>query len=155
MKGDSKIIKLLNAQLTEELTAADQYFVHSQMYLNWGYSKLAERSEHERQEEISHATQLIARILFLEGAPDVASRSKLNIGKNVQEMIFSDLELEYRVAKTLREVMAACEKANDYVTRDILLVLLDDTERDHAHWLEQQMKLIKAVGMQNYLQSQI
>lgn len=155
MQGDSNIIHLLNMLLADELTSADQYFVHSQMYQNWGYRKLGERIEHERQEEMTHASKLIERILFLGGVPNAASRNQLAIGQSIPEMLENDLTLEYKVAKALREVMSACEKAHDYVTRDILLTLLNDTERDHTHWLEQQVRLIKAVGLQNYLQSQM
>lgn len=154
MKGDTAIITLLNARLVEELTSADQYFIHSKMYHDWGYSKLGERSAHERQEEITHATKLIERILFLEGVPDMVSRHPVTIGTTVLEMIESDLALEYKVAAGLREVIAVCEKMQDYVTRNILLTLLNDTESDHAHWLEQQVKLINAMGLENYLQAQ-
>lgn len=155
MQGNTDIIKLLNHLLTEELTSADQYFIHSQMYTNWGYTKIGARMEHERQEEILHATKLIERILFLEGIPDVGPRNTLTIGRNVPEMLHNDLMLEYQSAASLKAVIAECEKVNDFITRDILLILLDDTERDHAHWLEQQEKLIKAVGLENYLQSQM
>ena len=155
MKGESEIITLLNTRLLDELTSADQYFVHSKMYHNWGYSKLGERSAHERQEEMAHATKLIERILFLGGVPDMVSRHPVTIGTHIVEMLESDLALEYKVATGLREVIAVCEKMQDYITRDILLTLLDDTERDHAYWLEQQLKLINAIGLQNYLQSQI
>lgn len=153
MQGNNTIIKLLNELLTEELSSADQYFIHSQMYTNWGYAKIGARMEHERQEEIGHATKLIERILFLEGIPDVAPRNKLAIGRNVPEMIHNDLLAEYQSAASLKKVIAECEKAYDYITRDILMVLLDDTERDHAHWLEQQERLIQSLGLENYLQT--
>jgi bacterioferritin len=155
MQGDNEIITLLNTRLLDELTSADQYFIHSKMYHDWGYSKLGARSAHERQEEMNHANQLIERILFLGGVPDMVSRHPVTIGTHVLEMLESDLALEYKVASGLREVIAVCEKKQDYVTRDILLLLLDDTERDHAYWLEQQLKLIEAIGLQNYLQTQI
>lgn len=155
MQGNTDIIKLLNNLLTEELTSADQYFIHSQMYTNWGYTKIGTHMEHERQEEILHATKLIERILFLEGIPNLAPRNTLSIGRTVPEMIHNDLILEYQSAASLKAAIVECEKLNDFITRDILLSLLDDTERDHAHWLEQQEKLIKAVGLENYLQSQM
>lgn len=155
MQGDSTIITLLNNLLTEELTSADQYLVHGHMYQNWGYTKLAAHSEHERQEEMTHATRLIDRILFLEGIPDVNTRNKVNVGSNVLEMMQSDLAYEYRLSKDLRAAIVVCEKQQDYVTRDILLGLLDDTERDHAYWLEQQVNLIHMMGLPHYLQFQL
>lgn len=153
MKGSPKIIDALNKLLTGELSASDQYFVHSQMYKDWGLEKLYERLEHEREEELEHARVLIERILFLEGMPDVASRDKLNIGKTVPEMLQSDLDYEYQVAKDLKEVIALCEQEQDYGTRDLLMPLLKDTEEDHAYWLEQQLGLIKAMGLENYCQA--
>ncbi|QLG87213.1 bacterioferritin [Chitinibacter bivalviorum] len=154
MQGSAKVLAGLSDLLAAELTSVDQYFVHSQMYHNWGYGKLYERIDHERQDEIGHATLLIARILFLEGIPNVAARTPLRVGKDVQEMLQFDLKTEYEVAAELKKVIAICEAEQDYVTREMLLKLLEDTEQDHAHWLEQQLNLIKAMGLQNYLQSQ-
>ena len=154
MQGSAKVLAGLSDLLATELTSVDQYFVHSQMYHNWGYSKLYERIDHERQDEIGHATKLIARILFLEGIPNVAARTPLRVGKDVKEMLEFDLQTEYDVAAALKKVIAVCETEQDYVTREMLVGLLDDTEVDHAHWLEQQLNLIKAMGLQNYLQSQ-
>ncbi|WP_410497620.1 bacterioferritin [Chitinibacter sp. S2-10] len=154
MQGSAKVLAGLSELLAAELTSVDQYFIHSQMYHNWGYGKLFERIDHERQDEIGHATQLIARILFLEGTPDVAARTALRVGKDIPQMLQFDLQTEYEVAAALKKVIAVCEKEHDYVTREMLVQLLDDTEVDHAHWLEQQLGLIKAVGIQNYLQSQ-
>lgn len=155
MKGNKKVLDHLNALLAGELTAADQYFTHSRMYENWGLSKLQARVAHEMTEELDHASRLIARILFLEGTPDLSKRDPLRIGKDVPEMLQNDLALELQVVKHLREVMADCEKAQDYQTRQILQAMLTDTEEDHAYWLEQQLGLIQKVGLQNYLQSQI
>lgn len=154
MQGNSKIIQTLNDLLAFELASIDQYFIHSQMYDNWGYHKLFERIDHERQDETGHATLLIARILFLEGTPNVVQRAPLRLGSAVPDMLAADLQTEYDVAAALKTSIALCEHEQDYVTRDILLKLLDDTERDHAHWLEQQLGLIKAIGLENYLQSQ-
>lgn len=154
MKGSPKVIAALSELLAAELTSIDQYFVHSQMYHNWGYDKLFERIDHERQDEIGHATLLIKRILFLEGIPNVAARTALRVGANVTEMLQFDLLTEYEVAAALKKTIALCEKEQDYVTRDMLLVLLEDTEQDHAHWLEQQLFLIKQITLENYLQSQ-
>lgn len=154
MKGDSKLIQMLNRLLAAELAAADQYFIHSRMYEDWGLTKLYERIGHERDDELQHADVLIKRILFLEGVPDMVTRDKIKIGKTVPEMLRSDLELEYEVADALKETIAYAESVRDYVTRDQLLQLLDDTEEDHAHWLEQQLGLIERLGLENYQQSQ-
>lgn len=154
MKGNKTIIEHLNALLAYELAAMDQYFIHSQMYADWGFSKLHERIAHEFEDEKGHATKLIERILFLEGTPDMVTRDGLQIGHDVPSMLESDLRVEYAVAAKLKQTMTLCEQEQDYVSRDILLVLLDDTEVDHAHWLEQQLRLIKFVGLANYLQSQ-
>jgi bacterioferritin len=154
MKGSPKVIAALSELLAAELTSVDQYFVHSQMYHNWGYDKLFERIDHERQDEIGHATLLIKRILFLEGIPNVAARTPLRVGSNVPEMLHFDLLTEYEVAAALKKTIALCEKEQDYVTREMLMTLLEDTEQDHAHWLEQQLFLIKQITLENYLQSQ-
>lgn len=155
MKGNPTIINALNNLLSYELAAMDQYFLHSQMYLDWGLNKLYERIDHEFDDERGHATKLIERILFLEGQPDMVTRTGFKAGADVPEMLESDLRVEYEVDKKLKEVIALCEAENDYVTREMLTVLLDDTEMDHAHWLEQQLGLIKRLGLQNYLQSQM
>lgn len=154
MQGSKKIIEALNNLLTAEMTSVDQYFIHSEMYGNWGYGKLYERLHHERDEEMGHAKMLIERILFLDGVPDIAPRGKLRIGKDVPTMLANDLETEYEVAAALKKAIVLAEKEHDFVTRSILTKLLDDTEVDHAHWLEQQLGLIKAMGLNNYLQSQ-
>lgn len=155
MKGDTKVIEYLNSLLAGELTAIDQYFVHSRMYENWGLKKLYERIEHERTEEVGHAARLIQRTLFLEGTPNLCAREPLNIGKDVPGMLKSDLDLELGVVSALKEAIAYCETARDYETREILRKMLEDTEEDHAHWLEQQLWLIEKTGLQNYLQSQM
>jgi bacterioferritin len=153
VKGNQNIINGLNELLGYELAAMDQYFIHSQMYLDWGFNKLYERIDHEFDDERGHATKLIERMLFLEGTPDMVTRTGLKVGTDVPEMLESDLRVEYEVDAKLREVIALCEQENDYVTRDMLIVLLDDTEMDHARWLEQQLGLIKRIGLQNYLQA--
>ena len=155
MKGNLKVIDTLNKLLTNELSAADQYFIHARMYEDWGLNKLFERIKHESEEELEHATALVQRILFLEGVPDVASREALNIGKDVPSMLTSDLAIEYDVGKQLKEAIALCEAEKDFQTREILQVLLKDTEEDHTYWLEMQLGLIDKVGIQNYLQSQM
>lgn len=155
MKGKQNIIDGLNELLGYELAAMDQYFIHSQMYLDWGLNKLYERINHEFDDERGHATKLIERMLFLEGTPDMQTRVGFKVGKDVPEMLESDLRVEYDVDAKLKEVIALAEREEDYVTRDMLMVLLDDTEMDHAYWLEQQLGLIKRLGLPNYLQSQI
>ncbi|MDV6344923.1 bacterioferritin [Nitrosomonas sp. Is37] len=155
MKGNAKIIDILNKLLAGELTSMDQYFTHSRMYEDWGFHKLYERIDHEMDDEKQHADSLIRRILFLEGVPAVGNRSPLKIGKDVPEMLENDLELERSVVVALRNAIAVCEQEQDYQTREILEAMLADTEEDHAHWLEKQLGLIKKVGLQNYLQTQM
>lgn len=155
MKGDKKIVDILNDLLAGELTAIDQYLLHGEMYADFGLGSLAQKTLHESDHERQHAKAIIQRILFLEGKPDLEKRHALTPGKTVPEMLKSDLALEYKVVKDLKAAMAQCEKAGDYVTRDMLLVQLDDTEMDHAYWIEQQLRLIEMVGLQNYLQSQM
>jgi bacterioferritin len=155
MKGNQKVIDGLNSLLGFELAAMDQYFIHSQLYDDWGFTKLFARISHESEDEKGHATKLIERMIFLGGSPDMVTRTGLLIGNEVTDMLESDLRIEYDVAAKLKEVMALCETEQDYVTRDMLLVLLDDTEMDHARWLEQQLGLIKRLGLPNYLQAQL
>ena len=143
MKGNKKVISKLNDLLSSELTSIDQYFIHSRMYDDWGLTKLYDRLNHEMAEEMQHADLLIKRILFLEGTPDVSTRMELNLGKDVPGMLKKDLQLEYGVAKMLKDVIALCEAEQDYQTREILEGLLKDTEEDHAYWLEQQLGLIE------------
>ncbi|MGR9117374.1 MAG: bacterioferritin [Gammaproteobacteria bacterium] len=155
MKGDPKVIEKLNQLLAGELTAIDQYFVHSRMYHDWGFEKLYERIDHEKTEETEHADQLIRRILFLEGTPNLSTRDPLNVGSDVPQMLENDLKLEIQVVTALKEVIAYCESVQDFQTREILEVMLKDTEEDHTYWLEQQLGLIERIGLQNYLQSQM
>jgi bacterioferritin len=155
MKGDKKIIEILNGLLAGELAAIDQYLVHGEMYADTGFPRLAEKSLHESDHERQHARSLIQRILFLEGKPDLTKRLPLTVGNSVPEMLEADLAVEYHVVGELKKAIAACEKAQDYVTRDMLGVQLEDTEMDHAYWLEQQLRLIDLVGLANYQQSQM
>ncbi|MCM2530961.1 bacterioferritin [Shewanella algae] len=155
MKGHQQVIDVLNKLLTGELSAMDQYFVHAHMYEDWGLNELYERIKHESDDEREHAAKLIARILFLEGIPDVASRDALTIGKNVQEMLHNDLQYEYKVAANLREAITLCEQLKDYQSRELLEQLLEETEDDHMYWLEKQLGLIDKVGLQNYIQSKM
>ena len=155
MKGSTKVIDALNDLLALELTAMDQYFVHSRMYDDWGLKKLYERIDHEFEDEKNHASALIERILFLEGIPDMVKRDVLNIGADVPAMLNSDLDIEYKVGQRLKDTIQLCEIEKDFQTRAILQKLLEDTEMDHAYWLEQQLGLINKIGLQNYLQSQM
>jgi len=155
MKGDKKIIDILNGLLAGELTAVDQYLIHGEMYNDMGLPHLGEKSLHESDHERQHARALIQRILFLEGTPNLSKRDALKIGKNVPAMLKADLDVEYHVVSELKKAIAASEKAQDYVTRDMLLVQLEDTEMDHAYFLEKQIRLIDLVGLQNYQQSQM
>ncbi len=155
MKGHPQVIEHLNALLVGELTAIDQYFIHSRMYQDMGLDKLFTQISHEMLEEQTHADLLIKRILFLEGLPDLSKRDPLMVGRDVPEMLRNDLAYEYKVIPHLREVMSFCESVQDYETRDILLKLLKDTEEDHTWWLEKQLRLIDAIGLPNYIQSQM
>ena len=155
MQGNLQVIEKLNELLAGELRAMDQYFIHSRMYDDWGLKKLYERIDHEFEDEKEHASKIIERILFLGGKPDMVTRVPLNVGSDVPSMLQSDLDLEYKVIIDLREIMALCEQVKDYQTREMLQVLLDDTENDHTHWLEQQLGLIAKIGLPNYLQSQM
>lgn len=155
MKGDKKIIDILNDLLAGELTAIDQYLIHGEMYADMGFQHLADKAIHESEHERTHARALIQRILFLEGKPDLSQRDGLKIGKTVPDMLKSDLAVEYKVVGELKKAIAACEKAQDYVSRDMLAVQLEDTEMDHAYYLEKQLNLIELVGLQNYQQSQM
>lgn len=155
MKGNQKVIDSLNGLLDNELGSMDQYFTHSRMYEDWGLNKLYHQLNHELEEETDHADRLIKRILFLEGTPDLSSRSALKIGSDVESMMSNDLELEYKVRDDLRDSIKLCEQQNDYETRAILEKLLFDTEEDHIFWLEKQVGLIGKIGLQNYIQSQM
>ncbi len=154
MQGSQKVIDAMNGLLAAELAAMDQYFIHAEMYEDWGLTKLYARVAHEFDDEKGHATALIKRILFLEGTPDLVKREPINIGADVPAMLSSDLALEYAVADSLREAILLCEKERDFQTRQVLQQLLEDTEMDHAYWLEQQLGLIDKLGLDNYLQSQ-
>jgi bacterioferritin len=154
MKGDPNIIRLLNAQLTNELTAVNQYFLHARMYRHWGLERLGKKEYDESIGEMKHADKLIDRILMLDGLPNLQALHKLLIGESTQEMLECDLKLERAAQQTVKEGIAASEAAGDYVSRDLLLAILEDTE-EHIEWLETQLDLIVKVGIQNYLQSQM
>jgi bacterioferritin len=155
MIGNKKVVGILNGLLTHELSAADQYFIHSRMYQDWGLNELYERLKHEQEEELDHASRLIERILFLEGTPNVAARDPLKIGTDVPSMLKNDLAYEMTVGAELRKAIVVCEAEHDYISRQILIDLLKDTEEDHTYWLEKQLGLIEKMGLGNYIQSKI
>ena len=154
MKGSQKVIDYLNVLLAGELAARDQYFIHASMYEEWGYKKLYERIHHEMEDETEHAQLIISRLLLLEATPNMVP-DKLDIGSDVVAMLESDLRLELSVREALKKGIKLCEEEQDYVTRDMLVVQLKDTEEDHAHWLEKQLRLIKTISLPNYLQDQL
>ncbi len=151
MKGEQKVIQHLNAILANELTAINQYFLHSKMFKNWGLEKLGEKEYKESIDEMKHADKLMERILFLEGAPTV-KLNKLAIGKSVKEALASDLKLEMAGHPMLKKAIAHSEATGDYVSRDLFQDILE-SEEEHIDWLETQLDLIEKVGIQNYLQS--
>jgi bacterioferritin len=152
MKSDPTVIQLLNEVLRGELTAINQYFLHSKMLKNWGFERLAEKEHAESIDEMKHADALTDRILFLEGLPNYQDIGRLMIGENVKEVFQCDLKLEHQAMPVLRRGIAHCESVQDYVTRDLFQRILD-SEEDHVDWLETQLELIDKIGLQNYLQS--
>ncbi|MFC2292515.1 MAG: bacterioferritin [Kingella oralis] len=154
MQGDKEVIAYMNELLAGELAARDQYFIHSRMYAEWGYEKLFTRLNHEMEEETQHAEDFIRRILMLGGTPKMTPDG-LNIGTTVKECLEADLATELHVRAALKKGIKLCEEKQDYVTRELMVGQLKDTEEDHAHWLEQQLRLITMMGEQNYLQSQV
>ena len=154
MKGDPTIIKLLNDQLTNELTAINQYFVHYRMLKHWGFDKLAKKEYEESIGEMKHADWLMDRIFMLDGLPNLQDLGKLQVGEAVPEILACDLRSEQGAQATIKEGMAHCESVRDYVSRDLLQKILDDTE-EHIDFLETQIDLIEKVGLPNYLQSQM
>ncbi len=154
MKSDATVLKHLNRALGNELVAINQYFLHSRMFQDWGLNKLADKEYEESIDEMKHADQLVQRILFLEGLPNLQSLGKLFIGENTREMLECDLQLEMIACPDLRAGIAYCESVQDYATRDLLNSILVSEEK-HVDWLESQLGLIDRVGIENYQQSMI
>lgn len=154
MKGSQKIIDALNAVLTRELTAINQYFLHARMLENWGLKKIGHLEYKASIDEMKHADELIKRILFLEGLPNLQKLDRLKIGQSVEEVLKADLEVENEAVPVLKTSIELAEKEKDFVTRELFVSILE-SEEHHIDWLETQLDLINRVGIQNYQQSQI
>ena len=153
MKGDTKVIELLNEALKNELTAVNQYWLHYRLLDNWGVHKLAEFERHESIDEMKHADKLAERVLFLDGLPNFQALGRLHIGENVEEILKADMELELEALTQLRGAIQHCEKVRDYVSRDLFSEILQN-EEEHVDTIEQQFEMIARMGLQNYVQLQ-
>ena len=154
MQGDERVIEILNEVITAELTAINQYFLHAKMCDDWGFTKLAEYTRNESIDAMRHAESLLARVLYLEGHPNLQRLGTLDIGENVEEQFRSDLALEYRAVERRQRGVALCTEVGDHTSRQLLDGILA-SEEEHIDWLEAQLTLIEQVGSQNYLATQI
>jgi bacterioferritin len=154
MKGNKEIVTLLNDVLTAELTAVNQYFLHARLCHHWGYDKLYDRVRKESIEEMKHADELIDRILYLEGLPNVQRYGKVNVGQTVPEQFKLDLEVEYEAVKRFNDGIEACRASGDNGTREMLERMLREEEA-HVDWLETQQETIKQIGVERYLSEQL
>ncbi len=154
MEGDKQVLVHLNAQLKNELTAINQYFLHARTLRHWHFGRLGKHVYEESIEEMKHADRLVERILVLEGLPNLQDLGKLLIGQTVPEMLACDLKLEKTSHATIRAAIGACEEARDYVSRDLFVDLQKDTE-EHIDWIEEELVVLEKIGLQNYLQSQL
>lgn len=153
MRGDDQVISFLNAALKNELTAINQYWLHYRLLDHWGMARLAEYERHESIDEMKHADKLMERILFLDGLPNLQALGRLRVGENVTELLKADLELEYEALPLLRDAIAHCETVKDYNSRELFEAILD-SEEEHIDFLEKQLEMIEAMGLQNYIQLQ-
>jgi bacterioferritin len=153
MKGDPKVLELLNETLKEELTAINQYWLHYRMLDNWGVKQLADYERHESIDEMKHADRLAERILFLDGLPNFQALGRLRIGENVEEILKADMEAEQQGANIYRDLVQHAETVRDYVTRDLAREILADEEK-HIDFIETQFEMIARMGLQNYIQLQ-
>ena len=155
MKGSDKVIEQLNDVLTAELTAINQYFIHSKMCKDWGYKRLADRIYHESIDEMKHADELIERILFLQGVPNVQRYGKITVGETVKEQLELDLKMEYDAVERFRKAIKIARDEERDETSALLLEKMLASEEEHVDWIETQLELIKQVGLENYLSQQI
>jgi len=154
MKGDKEVIKHFNTVLTNELTAINQYFLHSRMFKDWGYEKLGTKEHEESIDEMKHADMIIERILFLDGIPNVQEMHKIMIGEEPVECLKCDFQIEVKAIPDLKTAIQHCEKVSDFVSRDIFRKILA-SEEEHYDWLETQLELVEKIGKENWLQSQV
>ncbi len=153
MRGDEKVIQYLNTALKNELTAINQYWLHYRLLDHWGIQRLADYERHESIDEMKHADRLMERILFLDGLPNLQALGRLRVGENVTEVLRADLDLEMEALPLLREAIAYCESIKDYVSRELLVEILD-SEEEHIDFIERQLDMIEAMGLPNYIQLQ-
>jgi len=154
VKGDAKVIAVLNQVLKAELTAINQYFLHAEMCENWGYEKMAQHTRAESIEEMQHAEKLMERILLLDGSPNMSDYFKINIGQTVKAQLQNDLKLEYEAVKRLNDGIETCVAAGDNGSRELLEKILKDEEA-HIDWLEGQLHAVGEMGIENYLAQQL